>query len=104
MQHNNSKLVHVDADDDWASGSRILSKYDDDAQIERELRKKTRIKIGEATIDQEQTTEKPISSLETKKTLTSDYFTEQEIGLTFKKTSFVGRKRNQIEPGEDIIA
>ena len=44
----------VDEDDDWAEGSRVLSKYDDDAEIERERRKKTRIKIGEALPKKEQ--------------------------------------------------
>ena len=83
LQHTNSKLMPVDADDDWANGSRILSKYDNDAQIELERRKKSRIKIGETQAEKEQDSNRPTSSLETKKTMASDYFTEQEIGLKF---------------------
>ena len=104
LQHTNSKLMPVEADDDWADGSRILSKYDNDAQIELERRKKSRIKIGETQAEKEQDSNRPTSSLETKKTMASDYFTEQEIGLKFKKPSLIGEKRNKHEPVEDIVA
>jgi hypothetical protein len=35
-------------EDDWHDGSRILSKYDDVAEIAAENKKKTRIKIGQS--------------------------------------------------------
>lgn len=55
-------------------------------------------------MEKEQDSKRPTSSLETKKTMASDYFTEQEIGLKFKKPSFIGEKRKKHELVEDIVA
>lgn len=102
MQHTHSKLMPVEEDDDWAEGGRILSKYDDDAQIALERKKKSRITIGQNEPVRKAEDDRPQASLEIKKVTGSDYFTEQEIGLTFKKPSFAGRKRKR-EEDDDIV-
>ena len=96
----------VDDEDDWAEERRILSKYDDDATIEAERKKKSRIVIGQTdgqTSGKEgKMSKRPTDSLETKKTVGSDYFTEQEVG-PFRKPVLFGKKRREPEGG-DIVA
>lgn len=95
----------ADEEDDWGEERRILSKYDDDAVIEAERRKKSRIVIGQTdgrAARESESDKRPTDSLETKKTLGSDYFTEQEVGL-FKKPVLFGKKRKAPEGG-DIVS
>jgi len=94
----------VDEDDDWADGGRILAKYDDEGEIAQERKRKSRIKIGQTEPEKDTHDKRPPDSLETKKTFASDYFTEQEIGLTFKKPSLIGKKRRQDDDDDDIVA
>lgn len=97
----------VEDEDDWAEGSeKILTKYNDDVQIAQDKKKQQRIKIGIQQAPVHSEIQAKTDNLETIKTFGSDYFTENEVGLRFKKkTLLVGKKRrHQEDDTADIVA